>query len=71
MGGNPINFTKQVGGMPAVVFHRDGSASEFGGFYLTFATGNRAKDTRAVEIERATGRAVWYRYSPPSWRRIF
>lgn len=72
MGGNPINFTNLVGGKPAVTFHRDGSASEAGGFYMTFAAGNRAKDTRAVEIERATGRAVWYRFSPPStWKRIF
>lgn len=70
MGPAPINFMKTVRGLPAVVFHRDGSASEAGGFYITYATGTRAKDTRAIEIERATGRALWFRYST-TWRRVF
>jgi prepilin-type N-terminal cleavage/methylation domain-containing protein len=71
MGAGPITFTKLVRGLPAVVFHRDGSASEAGGFYLTFATGTRPEVTRSVEIERATGRALWYRYAPPTWRKVF
>ncbi len=71
MGPGPINFTKVVRGLPAVVFHRDGSASEAGGFYLTYATGTHAKDTRAIELERATGRALWFRYLPPNWKKVF
>jgi prepilin-type N-terminal cleavage/methylation domain-containing protein len=71
MGAGPVTFTKLVRGLPAVVFHRDGSASQAGGFYLTFATGTRPDATRSVEIERATGRALWYRYAPPTWRKVF
>jgi prepilin-type N-terminal cleavage/methylation domain-containing protein len=75
MGSGPVTFTKIVNGLPAVVFHRDGSASEAGGFYLTSVraatSGTHVEDTRAIELERATGRASWYRYGPPSWRRAF
>ena len=75
MGPGPVTFTKIVNGLPAVVFHRDGSASEAGGFYLTSVraatSGTHVEDTRAIELERATGRASWYRYGPPTWRRAF
>jgi prepilin-type N-terminal cleavage/methylation domain-containing protein len=75
MGPGPVTFTKMVGGFPAVVFHRDGSASEAGGFYLTstraVSSGTHVEDSRAIEMERATGRGTWYRYGPPSWRRAF
>jgi len=75
MGPGPITFKKLIAGMPALVFHRDGSASEVGGFYLTSqraaTTGTRPQDARAVEVERATGRASWHRYSPPAWQRVF
>ncbi|HVX90036.1 MAG TPA: GspH/FimT family protein [Gemmatimonadales bacterium] len=63
-----------VGGRPAVVFHRNGSASESGGFYLTSARAladpSRAADTRAIQFERATGRSDWYRYQG-AWQRGF
>ena len=75
MGPGPVTFTKVINGLPALVFHRDGSASEAGGFYLTStrAATSRAhvEDTRAIELERATGRATWYRYGPSLWRRAF
>jgi hypothetical protein len=75
MGPGPVEFTKLVGGMPAITFHRSGSASEEGGFYLTSKaaanTGARESDSRAIEIERATGRASWFRYTPPTWTRGF
>ena len=75
MGPGPITFKKVIAGLPALVFHRDGSASEVGGFYLTSrraaTTGTRPQDARAVQVERATGRASWYRYNPPTWRRVF
>jgi prepilin-type N-terminal cleavage/methylation domain-containing protein len=75
MGPGPVTFTKLVNGMPALVFHRDGSASEAGGFYLTsvraVTSGAHVNDTRAIEMERATGRASWYRYGPPAWRPAF
>ena len=75
MGTAAVNFTKVVAGLPAVVFHRDGSASEAGGFYLTSnraATGGtHLDDTRAVELERATGRASWLKYGTGGWVRAF
>lgn len=75
MGAGPVTFTRVVNGLPALVFHRDGSASENGGFYLTSTravqSGKHLEDTRSVEVERATGRATWYRYGPPAWRQAF
>lgn len=75
MGGGSVNFVKVVAGLPAVVFHRDGSASEAGGFYLTSnraATGGtHLDDTRAVELERATGRAMWFKYGTGGWVQAF
>lgn len=75
MGPGPVTFTKVINGFPALVFHRDGSASEAGGFYLTSVraatSGAHLEDSRAIELERATGRASWYRYGAPVWRRAF
>lgn len=75
MGAGPVTFVKTIDGLPALVFHRDGSASEAGGFYLTsiraVTSGTHLDDTRAVEVERATGRATWYRYGAPVWRQAF
>lgn len=75
-GGAAINFNDVVGGLPALTFHRNGSASGIGGFYLTTraaATGDprRARDTRAAEIVRATGRTEWWRYNGTAWIRGF
>jgi prepilin-type N-terminal cleavage/methylation domain-containing protein len=72
---NPVTFTKTAEGFPVVTFHRNGSASEAGGFYLTsrraLTTGLHSDDARAVEIERATGRAAWYRYGNGTWTRKY
>ncbi|GIW52590.1 MAG: hypothetical protein KatS3mg081_1945 [Gemmatimonadales bacterium] len=74
--GNEVTFTRTVDGMPAVVFHRNGSASEAGGFYLTSKRAvlnpGHETDTRAIEVERGTGRVSWYRYtSGGTWVRGF
>ncbi len=75
MGGNAVVITRQIGGLPGVVFHRDGSASEAGGFYVTSmaqAQSNRNPEhTRAVQIARATGRASWWRYRGNAWVKAF
>ncbi|MBA3318589.1 MAG: hypothetical protein H0T50_10940 [Gemmatimonadales bacterium] len=74
-GANPINFDRNIGGRPALIFHRNGSASGIGGFYLTssraLADSTYMSDTRAVEIVRATGRTEWYRYTGTAWKRGF
>lgn len=74
-GSAPINFNRSISGLPALIFHRNGSASGVGGFYLTSAravTDSRwVMDTRAVEIVRATGRTEWFRYDGTAWKRGF
>lgn len=72
-GAAPINL---VGGGQMLVFHRNGSTSASGGIYLTStrgATGDlrRIKDTKAIEIIRATGRIEWFRYNGVAWFRGF
>jgi prepilin-type N-terminal cleavage/methylation domain-containing protein len=76
IGAGAITFTQARDGMPAVVFHRSGSASEFGGVYLTsrratLTPGGRASDTRVLQIERSTGRTSWFRYDGNAWIRGF
>lgn len=75
IGAGPITFTKVVRGLPAVIFHRNGSASESGGFYLTtrraINAGGIPTDGRVLEIERSTGRASWYRFDGTAWQRGF
>ena len=71
----PISFAKRFGALPALTFHRDGSASEAGAIYLTTARAaaglGHAGDTRVIETDRATARISWYRASPPIWQRGF
>lgn len=75
MGNGPVVITKQIGGLPALVFHRDGSASEAGGFYVTslreINQGGHPEDTRAVMVARATGRSNWFRYRSDGWVKAF
>lgn len=75
-GGDAIVFTERSPeGLPIVRFLRNGSASEQGGLYLTStrsAQGERyAKDTRALEVDRATGRISWFYFHPPDWKQGF
>jgi prepilin-type N-terminal cleavage/methylation domain-containing protein len=75
IGGNAVNFTQTRDGLFAVTFHRSGSASEFGGVYLTSGRAalapGRSKDTRVLQIERSTGRASWFRYTGSAWIQGF
>jgi hypothetical protein len=75
VGNGPVTLVKQIDGVPALTFHRNGSASEMGGIYLTsqraINTGGHPEDTRLLEIERATGRVSWWRYLASSWKQEF
>jgi prepilin-type N-terminal cleavage/methylation domain-containing protein len=68
-----VTFSFTQGGLPAVVFNRNGSASEEGGFYLTAAAAPEAGQldgyTRAARIQRSTGRPLWFRYTGSVWKR--
>jgi len=74
-GAAPVNFTRTINGLPALIFHRNGSASGIGGFYVTSSravldgTAKWNRDTRAVEIVRATGRTEWFKYNGTAWIR--
>lgn len=76
-GASGISFTVLEGstGLPAVIFYRNGSASESRGVYLasTRALSDPAfvKDVRAIHVERATGRAEWWHYDGATWIRGF
>ncbi len=67
-----ISFTKTVDQLPALTFHRNGAASEEGVIYVTSvrAAGGdtNAQDTRALQIERATGRVRCFTYRTLAWR---
>jgi len=75
IGTDDVTFTQQREGLPALTFHRNGSASEAGGFYLTsrreVRTGQYPQDSRQAAIERSTGRLRWYRYGSGTWQRGF
>jgi prepilin-type N-terminal cleavage/methylation domain-containing protein len=70
----PITFTRQLGGLPELIFRRDGSASENGAIYITSINAtarNRTQDARSVELIEATGRIEWWRYTGAAWQRKF
>lgn len=73
LGSRPVSFARRQGGDPAVTFNRAGSASEEGGAYLTTApeTAPRPATARAVVVDRATARAVTWRYGAAGWERRF
>lgn len=67
-----FNFTQTQAGLPVVVFRRDGSASENGGFYLNTIKALNAGTTGAVragEIIRSSGRVIWYSFATGTWTR--
>jgi prepilin-type N-terminal cleavage/methylation domain-containing protein len=69
-----VSFTRTQNGLPEIIFRRDGSASENGGFYITTTNAlksSRPQDARSVEVIRATGRAEWYQYNGSSWIKKF
>lgn len=76
IGSDPISFVRTQDDLPVVVFSRSGSASEHGGIYITSRRGlddaGLAGDDYAVEVDRATGRVSWYRFSEDEgWKRGF
>lgn len=70
----PIGLTRTQNGAPEIIFRRDGSASENGGFYITTTTAlnaARPRDARSIEVTRATGRVNWYQFTGAAWVRRF
>ena len=75
IGSGPVSFTRTQDGKPAVTFHRNGSASEEGGFYVTSARAEAERTprhARVVVVDRATGRPTWATYrTEGGWKRDF
>lgn len=67
IGASDITFTQTQGGRSSVTFHRNGSAGEAGGLYLTTkqaeVESGHEGHCRSVEVDRATGRTSWYYYN--------
>lgn len=71
-----ISFKRRQTGTREMIFRRDGSGSEDGGFYITTTTAlnansTRTQDARSIEITQATGRPSWYWYSGSQWIKRF
>lgn len=69
---DPISFTKTAEDLPSLTFHRNGSASEEGVVYLTSIRAAHAahnpQDTRALRVDRATGRVRCFTYRTLEWQ---
>ena len=66
-----ISFTKVSESLPSLTFHRNGAASEEGIVYLASGRGAGATtfpgDTRAMTVERATGRVRCFSNRTGQW----
>lgn len=73
LGGDMNTFADTQGGLPAIIFRRNGSASSEAILYLTSMRAASAagasfqEDTRAIEIERATSRIRCYSFDSGAW----
>jgi prepilin-type N-terminal cleavage/methylation domain-containing protein len=67
-----VSIEKQIDNLPALIFRRNGSASEEVVVYLTSmrgdVAGNFPQDSRALFVERSTGRVVCYSYRTLDWQ---
>ncbi len=70
-GGDAATF-RERNDAPELVFHRNGSASEWGGLYLRSvrAGPDRREEVRAIEVDRGTGRVTWWRHTRRGWERL-
>lgn len=71
LGPKAVSATHEQDDLPALTFHRNGSVSEMALLYLAPGTGAttdpHADRVRAVEVERATGRATCFRFTGSAW----
>ena len=64
----PITFSQKQGVLRSVTFHRNGSASERGFFYITGSGGGaQAESARAVEVVRSTAKIRCWSYQTGTW----
>lgn len=74
-GADAISFPEGPEGMPRLTFHRSGSASRAGGFYVSSqraATSiTRIDEAYAITVARATGRVQMHRIAGDNWTEAF
>lgn len=74
-GAGTITFDVGPAGDPRLTFHRSGSASEMGGFYISTpraaASLSHVDDAFAITVTRATGRVRMHRAGPRGWQEGF
>lgn len=63
-----VTFTQLQGSIKALTFHRNGSASEAGVFYLTATRAAQPKSNRAIEVIRSTAKVKCWSYSTGNWQ---
>ncbi len=75
VGSDAIGFDEGDGGLPQVTFHRSGSASEAGGFYVgsprAAAAAEHMDEAFAITVARATGRVRMHRVVNGAWREAY
>lgn len=70
-----VSMTQTQGGLPSLSFTRNGAASEEVVIYLTSERAREtagtayAEDSRAIEVERATGRVRCYSFASGTWNQ--
>ena len=62
-----LSLPRTVGGLPSVIFRRNGAASSSMEIYL--AGRDSTASSRAVTVTQATGRTEWLRYSESEWKK--
>lgn len=74
-GAGAITFATGAGGDPRLTFHRSGSASSAGGFYVSTpraaASSSHIDDAFAITVTRATGRVRLHRAGRAGWQEAF
>ncbi len=67
-----FSFAEDPAGIPTIRFARNGGASEEGTLYLTSErsalSGSFTQDSRAITLERSTGRTTCYSYRTGQWK---
>lgn len=72
-GGGAVTFAAPPGAgrLPELVFHRSGSASEWGHVYLSSErAASYPEESRAVDVDRATGRVEVLMLRSGAWTRV-
>ncbi len=62
-----LSRPRTIGGLPSVIFRRNGAASSDVAVFLR-ASATDAANVRAVGVEQATGRTEWFKYLGGAWR---